>query len=75
MTQQEKILNYIERFGSISTMEAFRDLGVTRLAARISDMEKCGIIVGREMISSKNRFGEPIHYMKYSIIAKPGNIA
>ena len=65
MTQCEKILDYMDRFGSISPAEAFTDLGVMRLAARISDIEKSGIPIDRDMESSKNRFGEKVHYMRY----------
>lgn len=30
MTQCDKIIRYIKDFGSITTMQAFQDLGVTR---------------------------------------------
>ena len=40
MSQYEMILDYIDRFGSISPMEAFMDLGITKLSTRIS--ERCG---------------------------------
>jgi hypothetical protein len=42
MTQSEKIIDYIERFGSITPMEAFMDLGITKLATRVSEMRKKG---------------------------------
>ena len=67
MTQNEKIINYIQQFGSITTMEAFSDLGVTRLASRIHDLTEEGHEFDREMVSGKNRFGEPVHYMRYSL--------
>jgi len=67
MTQYEKILNYINRFGSISPMEAFADLGITKLATRISEMRRDGIDFSQEMVTSKNRFGEKVHYMRYSL--------
>jgi hypothetical protein len=65
MTQCEKILDYMDRFGSISPVEAFSDLGVMRLAARISDIENSGVAIEREMETSKNRYGEKVHYMRY----------
>lgn len=43
MNQWEKIIQYINDFGSISPMEAFSDLGITKLATRISEMRKDGI--------------------------------
>ena len=40
MTQNQRILKYMEDFGSISTLEAFKELGVTRLASRIHEISK-----------------------------------
>ena len=39
VTQCQRIIAYIKEFGSISTLEAFRDLGVARLASRIHDLK------------------------------------
>ena len=66
MTQCEKIVDYIREFGSITTMEAFTDLGITRLASRIHDLQRMGFAIDREIVKGKNRYGESIHYMKYS---------
>ena len=66
MTQCEKIVEYIREFGSITTMEAFTDLGITRLASRIHDLQREGFSIDREIVKGKNRYGESIHYMKYS---------
>ena len=65
MTQGERIIDYIERFGSISPMEAFRDLGITKLATRISEMRRNGIEFDQEYNEVKNRFGDTCHYMRY----------
>jgi hypothetical protein len=67
LTQGERIIKYIEEFGSITTMQAFADLGVTRLASRIHDLRAAGYQIERETVRGKNRFGEPVHYMKYSL--------
>lgn len=66
MKQTTRILNYIDTFGSISSMEAFVDLGITRLAARIHDIEETGVRIARQMEKTTNRFGEPVRYMRYS---------
>lgn len=65
MTQCERILAYLKRFGSISPMEAFRDLGITKLATRISEMRNEGYRFIQEYEQSKNRYGEPVRYMRY----------
>ena len=70
MTQSERIIDYIKQFGSISPLEAFRDLGITKLATRISEMKKEGMEFDQEFMKSKNRFGETVHYMRYSLPKK-----
>lgn len=65
MTQSERIVEYIKMFGSISPLEAFRDLGITKLATRISEMRKQGMEFDQEWVKSKNRFGENVFYMRY----------
>ena len=67
MTQAERIIQYINEFGSISPLEAFRDLGITKLATRISEMSAEGIVFIKKYEESKNRFGEKVHYMRYSL--------
>lgn len=66
--QQERVLRYMNEFGSISSLEAFKDLGVTRLAAVIFDLKKKGVKIESKIESCKNRFGEPVHFSRYSIV-------
>lgn len=70
-TQCSRILDYIERFGSITQYEALQDLGVMRLASRISELRKQGYDIEGEMIEVKNRFGETCSVKRYSM-AKEG---
>ena len=65
MKQTERILKYIDDFGSITQAQAFMDLGVMRLASRINDLKKAGYAIGDEYVSSKNRYGETVYYKKY----------
>lgn len=67
MTQAERIIEYVSEFGSISSMEAFRDLGITRLAARIADLEADGVCFSRVREMVVNRYGEKVYFTRYSI--------
>lgn len=67
MTQKERVIQYIKQYGSISTWEAFRDLGITRLAARVADLENDGYQVNREREAVKNRYGEVTYITRYSL--------
>ena len=65
-SQHKKIANYIEKYGSITSFEAFRDLGITKLTTRISEMRRSGLEIIGEWETGGNRFGEPDRYMRYS---------
>ena len=64
--QRELILQYIEDFGSITPMQAFADLGITKLATRISEMRRDGIAIKIDTIKSINRYGKAVSFAKYS---------
>lgn len=68
MSQKEQILLYIKTFGSISPMDAFADLGITKLATRVSEMRRDGIKFNIEMVNGFNRFEKPIRYARYSLV-------
>ena len=67
-TQTERILDYIEEFGSITQMDALKDLGVMRLASRISDLKKKGYPIKSEMETVHHRYGEPCYIKRYSLV-------
>lgn len=66
MTQYERITAYINEFGSITPLDAFRDLGITKLATRISEMKRAGAEFEQTYERSKNRYGESVCYMRYA---------
>ena len=65
MTQHELITAHINTFGSITPMEAFGEYGITKLATRISELRRQGVQIHGEMVEGKNRFGQPIRFMRY----------
>lgn len=67
VTQGMKILKYMQDYGSITPVEAFRDLGVMRLGARIYDLEQEGVRIIHERETSKNRMGEKTTYSRYRL--------
>lgn len=66
-TQAERVLAYIEEFGSITQFEAMQDLGVMRLASRISDLKKLGYPIKSEVVAVKNRCDENCYIKRYSL--------
>lgn len=67
MTQSEKIMKHLKIFGSITSLEALEEYSCMRLASRISDLKKDGARIRKEIVIDKNKFGEPVHYAKYSL--------
>lgn len=66
-TQNQRIIEYINEFGSITQFEALKDLGVMRLASRISDLKRQGYPIISKVETVKNRYGEKCHVKRYGI--------
>ena len=69
MTQEERIMEYMQKHGGITQFDANRDLGISRLAARISDIQRHGTPVYRKSEKVMNRYGEITHVTRYSLEA------
>jgi len=61
---RERVLSYIREFGSISTWDAFKDLGCTRLSEYIRQL-RLEYNIEDEWITTTNRYGEKVQYKKY----------
>ncbi len=68
IAQKDRILEYIRNFGSISSWEAYADLGITQLGARIDQLKKEGYKFKTEWESNTNRFGEKTEYKRYFLV-------
>lgn len=67
MTQNERVLQYMKDYGSITQLDALREFGCMRLASRISDLKRQGYNITSSMESGKNRYDEKISYARYRI--------
>ena len=67
MTQAQLILQYLSDFGTISPMEAFRDLGITKLSTRIGELKKAGYEISSVMEKAENRYGKMTAYCRYTL--------
>ena len=61
---RERIINYMREFGSITTYNAFIDLGCSRLSEYIRQI-KLEYKVADEWVSTTNRYGESVKYKRY----------
>lgn len=63
---KNRVLNYILEFGSITTRDAFIDLGCTRLSEYIRQLRVDYNIEGIDE-TGINRYGEKTHYKRFYI--------
>lgn len=67
LTQCDRILRHFRDYGSITSLEAMKEYGIMRLASRISDLRRLGYAIRKTTETSKNRYGEPTSYARYSL--------
>lgn len=67
MTQEDRLINYLYEHKTITALEAIEDLGILRLASRVSDLRRRGYQINSKIIKVKNRFGETCRIAEYSI--------
>ena len=65
-SQKTQIIEYIQKYGSISSYEAYAHLGITQLGARIDDLQKDGYVFEKEWVR-KRKNGKVKDYIKYKL--------
>lgn len=69
-TQCQRIMRHLRDYGSITSLEAISEYGIMRLASRVSELNKNGENIICELVSGKNRYGEPCRWARYSLAEK-----
>ena len=67
MKQTEQILDYMKNYGGITPMDALKDIGCMRLAARIADLKREGHRIRSEKVAVRRRDGSQAFVERYSI--------
>ena len=67
--QRTRILEYLREKPGITPMEAFGELGITKLATRIGELIEAGYDIRKVWVTDVNRYGERVRYMKYYLAA------
>ena len=65
MTQKDRVLKYMDDFGSITAWQAMFDLGVGCPTKCISNIRKDGTVIVTCMVQSKNRYGQTTHFAEW----------
>lgn len=66
-TQSERLLTYMRENGPITQMVAMNDLGIMRLASRISELRKQGHKITSQTVKVQNRYGETCRVKRYTL--------
>ena len=64
MKQRDRILRHLKDYGSITTLEAIREYGCTRLSEYIRQL-RSEFKIRSEWKKGINRYGEKTHYVEY----------
>ncbi|AQH05700.1 hypothetical protein A9R05_42540 (plasmid) [Burkholderia sp. KK1] len=72
MNHCERLLTHLERTGPITPMEAWSELGIYRLGARIFDLKAQGHEIVREIVAVSNRYGEECRVARYRLVPPVG---
>lgn len=65
-----RIIDYMKSHKGITSMDAFTDLGITRLSARIKELRESGYNISTIMVDGTNRYGESVRYGLYKLVEK-----
>lgn len=67
MSQTQKILMHMQKWGSITALEAMDYYGIMRLASRIRDIKDAGYKVTTTTEEVINRYGERVRCARYRL--------
>lgn len=65
--REQRVFDYMVTYQSITSLEAFTDLGETRLSGCIFQLRKKGVNISTQFIEVRNRFGEARKVKQYFI--------
>lgn len=65
---KKRLIEYLEKNGSITTMEAIQELGNTRLSEYIRQLREDGYNIQNKHIQGENRFGEKTRFDRYILV-------
>ena len=64
-TQKDEVLRYLEENGSITSVQAFSELHITRLSSIIHRLRQKGLQIHSEMVDTTNIYSRRVQYAKY----------
>lgn len=72
LSQSERVAQYLGEGGKLTTLNAWQELGISRLAARVYDLKCMGYKVKSTQVPVYNRFGEKCMVAEYELESDNG---
>lgn len=66
-TQRMQIVEYMQTHDGITSLDAIREIGCTRLPARIQELRRMGYDITGKMITVRNRHGSKCSVKLYAL--------
>lgn len=70
ITQDDRVLRHLKENNGITSWEAIKEYGITRLSAVIFRLRRSGLTIVNETIYARNRYNEPVHFVRYKLVPK-----
>lgn len=67
MNQTQAVLQWLQTGAGITSFDAFKEIGATRLSAIIFNLRKMGYDIETEQLETTNRFGDKVRYARYRL--------
>lgn len=71
LTQEEKIINYMSKHGSITALEATEELYITQFHTRMKELKEVGWVFADEWEKNRNTGTK---YKRYRIAKRPKKV-
>ena len=65
--REQRVFDFMLEFGGITSLQAFVDLGETRLSGCIYNLKKKGVGISTDFRDVKNRYGESRRIKEYRV--------
>ena len=66
MTQKQSILQWFKEHHTLNRVEAFTELGIFELSARICELKKAGYFFKKEQKSKLNKYDKRFYFVEYT---------
>lgn len=63
----DRVLNYMLDNDGITSWEAIKEFGATRLSAIIFNLRRRGYVIENEWQESINRYGDSVRFVRYTL--------